>query len=240
MRDSTPGKVVLVTGASQGLGRALALAYARAGAHVALCARGEAALAQAAEEVEGAGTRWASFPADITRPDDVRRVIRGTVERFDRLDVVVNNASILGPRIPLEEYPPEEFARVLEVNTYGAFLVIREAVPIMRRQGEGSIINVSSGVGNEARARWGAYCASKFGLEALTGILAAELEGTGVRVNTVDPGRMRTAMRAAAYPEEDPKTLPDPAKVSPVFLYLASDRSRGVSGRRFRAQEFQA
>jgi len=180
-----------------------------------------------------------SYAADVSRESEVRRLIEGTLDRLGRLDVVVNNASLLGPRVPVEEYPPEAFARVLQVNVHGAFLVARAAVPVMKRQGTGSIINVSSGVGNEARAAWGAYCVSKFGVEALTGILAAELEGTGVRANTVDPGRMRTAMRAAAYPDEDPETLPEPDAVTPVFLYLASDRSRGITGQRFRAQEFQ-
>jgi len=235
------GKVVLVTGASRGLGRALAHAFARSGAAVSMCSRGRERLDEAVAEVRALSPAPIEpFVADVGRESDVRRLVEGTLDRLGRLDVVVNNASLLGPRVPLEEYPPEEFARVLQVNTGGAFLVAHAAVPIMKRQGSGSIINVSSGVGNEARAEWGAYCISKFGIEALTGILAAELEATGVRVNTVDPGRMRTAMRAAAYPDEDPETLPEPDAVTPVFLYLASDRASDITGRRFRAQEFQS
>jgi len=205
-----------------------------------MCSRGRERLDEAVAEVKALSPAPIEpFVADVGRESDVRRMVEGTLDRLGRLDVVVNNASLLGPRVPLEEYPPEEFARVLQVNTGGAFLVAHAAVPMMKRQGSGSIINVSSGVGNQARAEWGAYCISKFGVEALTGILAAELEGTGVRVNTVDPGRMRTTMRAAAYPDEDPETLPEPGAVTPVFLYLASDRASGITGRRFRAQEFR-
>ena len=231
------GKVVLVTGASRGLGLALAGAFAREGAAVSMCALNAERLEEAASGI--AGDRVAAIAADVSREEDVRRLIRSTLDRFGRLDVVVNNASILGPRVKVEDYPPDDFARVLLVNTHGAFLVAHEAIPVMKRQGAGSIINVSSGVGNDARAEWGAYCVSKFGLEALTGILAAELEGTGVRANTVNPGRMRTSMRAAAFPEEAPATLPLPETVTPVFLYLASDRSRTINGQRFTAQEFR-
>jgi NAD(P)-dependent dehydrogenase (short-subunit alcohol dehydrogenase family) len=233
------GKVALITGASRGLGRALALAFAREGARLALCSRSERDLDAVADEVHRAGSEAVVIGADVARPDHVERLVRGAGDHFGGLDVAVNNASLLGPRLPLEETPPEEFHRVIEVNLYGAFLVARAAVPLLKARGGGSLINVSSGVGNEARPYWGAYCASKFGLEALTGILAGELEDTGVRVNTVDPGRMRTSMRAAAYPEEDPATLPAPAEITPVFLYLASDRSRGVTGGRFRAQEYR-
>jgi NAD(P)-dependent dehydrogenase (short-subunit alcohol dehydrogenase family) len=232
------GKVALITGASRGLGRAVAMAFAREGARLVLCSRSERDLDAVAQDVQEVGSEAAAFGTDVARPDHVERLTRGAEDRFGGIDVVVNNASLLGSRTCLEETPPEEFRQVLEVNLFGAFLVARAAVPLLKARGNGSIINVSSGVGNDARPYWGAYCASKFGLEALTGILAGELEGTGVRVNTVDPGRMRTSMRAAAYPDEDPATLPEPIAITPVFLYLASDRSRGVTGQRFRAPEW--
>jgi NAD(P)-dependent dehydrogenase (short-subunit alcohol dehydrogenase family) len=164
-------------------------------------------------------------------------LVEAALERFGRIDVLVNNAGLLGPRVPIEEYPEDEWRKVLEANLTGPFLVARAVVPYMPEGG--SIVNVTSGVSIEGRPRWGAYSVSKFGVEGLTQILAAELEERGIRVNSVDPGGMRTQMRAAAYPDEDPNTLVTPEENTAVFLYLASDESRNVTGERFKAQEFQ-
>src|SRR3712207_4446284 len=125
----------------------------------------------------------------------------------------------------------------MDANLNGFFLVTKAAIPRMPEGG--SIVNVVSGVSVEGRAEWGAYSVSKFGVEGLTQVLASELEGCGIRVNAVDPGGMRTGMRAAAYPEEDPMTRITPEENTDVFVYLASDDSRGVTGRRFKAQEFR-
>ena len=125
---------------------------------------------------------------------------------------------------------------MIDANLTGLFLVSKAAIPHMREGG--SIINLVSGVSVEGRAEWGAYSVSKFGVEGLNQILAAELEGRGIRVNAVDPGGMRTSMRAAAYPEEDPQTRITPEQNTAVFVYLASEESRGVTGGRFKAQEF--
>jgi NAD(P)-dependent dehydrogenase (short-subunit alcohol dehydrogenase family) len=151
--------------------------------------------------------------------------------------VLVNNAGVLGPRVEILEYPEEEWRRVIEVNLTGPFLVSK-AVVVHMPEG-GSIVNVVSGVSVEGRAKWGAYSVSKFGVEGLTQILASELEERGIRVNAVDPGGMRTGMRAAAYPEENPLTRITPEENTGVFLYLASDESRDVTGERFKAQEFR-
>src|SRR5919205_371297 len=191
------GKVALITGASQGLGRALALAYAKDGARVVINARSEESIRPVAEEVESAGAEVLAIADD----------------------------------------PEDEWRRVIDANLTGPFLVSRAVIPHMRAGG--SIINVVSGVSVEGRAEWGAYSVSKFGVEGLTQILAAELEERGIRVNAVDPGGMRTEMRAAAYPEEDPTTRITPEENTDVFLYLASDESREVTGQRFKAQEFQ-
>lgn len=230
-------KVILVTGASQGLGRALTTAYAREGAKLMINARSEESIAPVAEEVHQMGAEIVSVAADVTRDEDVQRMVGETVSRFGRIDVVVNNAGLLGPRVKIEEYPQDEWRSVIDANINGPFLVSREAIPHM--QEGASIVNVVSGVSVEGRPRWGAYSVSKFGVEGLTQILAAELEERGIRANAVDPGGMRTEMRAAAYPDEDPETLPTPADVTPVFLYLASDESREVTGQRFKAREFQ-
>ena len=230
------GKVALVTGASQGLGRALALAYAGKGASLVLNSRSEGSIRPVAEEAGSLGTEVLAVTADVAKGEDVEKMVRAAVERFGRVDVLVNNAGLLGPRVAIEEYPEDEWRRVIDANLTGPYLVSNAAIPHM---GEGgSIINVVSGVSVEGRAEWGAYSVSKFGVEGLTQILAAELEGRGIRVNAVDPGGMRTDMRAAAYPEEDPQTRITPEENTAVFLYLASDESKGVTGERFKAQEF--
>lgn len=230
------GKVTLVTGASQGLGKALALAFAREGAHVVVNARGEESIRPVAEEIEETGAEVLAVAGDVSKGADVERMVHETVERFGKIDVLVNNAGLLGPRVRIEEYPEDEWRRVIDANLTGPFLVSKAAIPHLPEGG--SIINVVSGVSVEGRAEWGAYSVSKFGVEGLTQILAAELAGRAVRVNAVDPGGMRTDMRAAAYPEEDPATRITPEENTAVFLYLASDESRDVTGERFKAQEF--
>src|SRR5215203_4224598 len=230
------GKVALVTGASQGLGRALALAFAREGARVVVNARSEDSVRPIAEEAESAGAEVLAVAADVSKDSDAERLIGETVQRFGRIDVLVNNAGILGPRVAIEEYPEDEWRRVIDANLTGPFLVSKAAIPHMSEGG--SIINLVSGVSVEGRAEWGAYSVSKFGLEGLNQILAAELEERGIRVNAVDPGGMRTDMRANAYPEEDPMNRITPEENVGVFLYLASDESRNVTGQRFKAQEF--
>jgi NAD(P)-dependent dehydrogenase (short-subunit alcohol dehydrogenase family) len=214
-------KVTLITGASQGLGRALALAFAREGARVVVNARSEESVGPVAREVEDTGAEVLAVAADVSKGADAERLVDETVDRFGSIDVLVNNAGLLGPRVVIEEYPEDEWRRVIDANLTGPFLVSRAAIPHL--SAGGSIINVVSGVSVEGRAEWGAYSVSKFGVEGLTQILAAELKQSGVRVNAVDPGGMRTDMRAAAYPEEDPQTRIPPEENTAVFLYLASD-----------------
>jgi NAD(P)-dependent dehydrogenase (short-subunit alcohol dehydrogenase family) len=231
------GKVALVTGASQGLGRALALAYAGEGSSLVLNSRTEEGVRPVAEEAENLGAEVLGLAADVSEDADVEEMVGAAVERFGYVDVLVNNAGLLGPRVRIEDYPEDEWRRVIDANLTGPYLVSKAVIPHMREGG--SIINVVSGVSVEGRAEWGAYSVSKFGVEGLTQILAAELEGRGIRVNAVDPGGMRTDMRAAAYPEEDPATRITPEENTAVFLYLASDESKGVTGERFKAQKFR-
>lgn len=231
-------KVALVTGGSRGIGRAVAAAYAREGAEVVITARDRGSLEAAAEEIRKSGGRIVPLQADVADRHQVRNLSEEIHRRFGRLHVLVNNASLLGPRVPIQEYPEEEWEAVIAVNLTGPFFVVKSCLPLMASAGEGSIINVSSGVGRIGKPRWGAYAASKFGLEGLTQVLAAELAPLHIRVNAANPGGTRTVMRAAAYPEEDPLTLPTPDQITPVFIYLASDESRNVTGQSLEARDF--
>lgn len=231
-------KVALVTGGSRGIGKAVAAAYAREGAEVVVTARDLGSLEAAAKEIRNSGGRVVALQADVADRHQVKDLAKEINRRFGRLHVLLNNASLLGPRVPILEYPEEEWEAVMAVNLNGPFFVIKACLPLMTAGGEGSIINVSSGVGRIGKARWGAYAASKFGLEGLTQILAAELQPLHIRVNAVNPGGTRTTMRAAAYPEEDPLTLPTPEEITPVFVYLASDASRDVTGQSLEARDF--
>ena len=232
------GKAALVTGASRGIGKAIALAYARAGARLVICARGEEDLRNTADEIESTGgvVRWEA--ADLTKVRETQRVVRSAELHYGGLDIVVNNAGILGPRVPIAGYPLSSWEAVLKNNLTAVFLVCKEALNVMIPRRQGAIINVSSGVGRVGRACWGAYAVSKFGVEALTQILAEETREQNIRVNSVNPGGTRTEMRARAYPEEDPLSLPLPDEITGVFLYLGSDASRAVSGQSFDARNW--
>lgn len=230
-------KVTLITGASRGLGRALALACAKEGANLVINSRSEDSLQPVVEEVQGTGAEVLSVAANVALETEVQKLVDGTVRRFGKIDVLINNAGLLGPRVAIQEYPEDEWRRVIDANLTAPFLLSKAAIPHMPEGA--SIINVVSGVSIEGRAEWGAYSVSKFGVEGLTQILAAELKDRGIRANAVDPGGMRTEMRAAAYPDEDPQTRITPEENTAVFLYLASEESRNVTGERFKAQEFQ-
>ena len=232
------GKNILITGASQGLGRQMALRFAREGAAaLSLVARHADELNQVRDELGKIDI--VLIEADVSNPRDIERIVATTLAQFKgHLHVLVNNASTIGPSpMPnLLDYPVEDFRSVLDTNLIGPFLLIKNALPAMIEHG-GSIINVTSDAGQVGYAGWGAYGISKFGLEGMSQTWASELEETGVRVNWVDPGNMNTAMHRAAEPEEDPTEWANPADVTDVFLFLASDESRDVSGKRFQAQE---
>jgi len=176
--------------------------------------------------------------ADVGSVEDVKRVVRGAARRFGTIDVLVNNASILGPRVTIAEYPDPAWEEVLRINLSGVFFLCREVLPLMLAKRSGSIINVTSGVGRKGKARWGAYAVSKAGLECLTQVLADEVKDSGIRVNAVNPAATRTVMRAHAYPQEDPLTLPEPKAIVGIFLYLASEASVAVSGQSLDARDW--
>jgi NAD(P)-dependent dehydrogenase (short-subunit alcohol dehydrogenase family) len=231
------GKVAMITGASKGLGRAIALAFAREGARLVICARGHAGLRAVTAEIEALGAEVLPVQADASRKADVERLIALAEEKYKRIDVLVNNAGTLGPSpMPyLADYPADDFLEVLRINVVGPLLVTQKVLAQMLQQGSGSIINVTSSAGRTGYPGWGAYGVSKFGVEGLSQTWAAELAGTGVRLNWVDPGEMDTEMHALAVPECD-YPLADPADCVEPFIYLASDESTGVHGQRLLAQ----
>ncbi len=158
-------------------------------------------------------------------------------DEFGKLDGLVHAAALLGDRTPLEQYDVPTWCRVLHVNLTAPFILTQVLLPRLRQSPDASVIFVSSGVVKNQRAYWGAYAVSKTGLESVRSMLSQELEGEqNIRINSINPGRMRTAMRAAAYPAEDPNTLPTPASVAGPFLYLLSSHGRGLSGEYFDAQ----
>lgn len=236
------GKNILITGASQGLGRAMALRFAREGAAgLSLVARHTDQLDAVRDEVRKIAPNIdiVVIEADVSKSRDLERMVATTLSQFKgSLDVLINNASTIGPSpMPhLLDYPVEDFRTVLDTNLIGPFLLIKNALPSMIERG-GSIINVTSDAGQVGYPGWGAYGISKFGLEGMSQTWASELEETGVRVNWVDPGNMNTAMHRAAEPEEDPSEWANPADVTDVFVFLASDESKDVTGKRFQAQE---
>jgi NAD(P)-dependent dehydrogenase (short-subunit alcohol dehydrogenase family) len=236
------GKRVLITGASRGLGRQLAIAFAREGAtHLALVARDQTSLNETAALAQQISPelKILIIPADLSLSENIERIVAQVLHAFDgKLDVLVNNASILGPTpMPfLLDYPLENFRQVIDTNLIAPYLLIQKLLASML-ENRGSIINVTSDAGITGYPGWGAYGISKFGLEGLSQTWASELEGSGVRINWVDPGNMNTEMHRAAEPEEDPSEWADPSEVIDVFVYLASNESKDVNGRRFRAQE---
>ncbi len=234
------GRIVLITGAGSGLGRALSLACARAGATVVLSGRTVAKLERVYDEIEAqGGPQPALAPIDLAAATAVEYdALADTVQReFGRLDGLVHAAAILGDRTPLEQYDVPTWCKVLHVNLTAPFLLTQVLLPALRKSADASIIFVSSGVVQNPRPFWGAYAVAKAGMDGMRQLWAQEHEGEGnLRFNSVNPGRMRTPMRATAYPGEDPNTVPQPAAVCGAFLYLLGAAGQGVDGQYFDAQ----
>jgi NAD(P)-dependent dehydrogenase (short-subunit alcohol dehydrogenase family) len=234
------GRVVLITGAGSGLGRALAIESARAGATVILSGRNLRKLEQVYDEIRAQGAPQpaiATLDLATATAVDYDNLASTIGSEFGKLDGVVHAAALLGDRTPLEQYDVPTWCRVLHVNLTAPFILTQVLLSNLRKSADASVIFVSSGVVKNPRPFWGAYAVAKSGLEAVRSMLSQELEGeANIRINSVNPGRMRTAMRAAAYPAEDPNTVPTPASVSGPFLYLLSAQSRGIDGQYIEAQ----
>jgi NAD(P)-dependent dehydrogenase (short-subunit alcohol dehydrogenase family) len=230
-------KVAVISGASRGIGRAVAKRFAAEGAVVCMCARHVELLRGVSLEIMSAGGKSFFEQTDISDERQAEEFLSMCMDNFGAIDVLVNNAGILGPRVPLAQYSSQEWDKVLSVNLNGLFFMTKHALPLFRLQG-GSIINVSSSVGRNARANWGAYGVSKFATEGFTHALAEELRPMNIRVNAVNPGSVATEMRHQAFPDEDQRTLKKPEEVLDAFVYLASDDSKHVTGQTIDAQHF--
>jgi NAD(P)-dependent dehydrogenase (short-subunit alcohol dehydrogenase family) len=236
------GRVVLVTGATSGIGRAVATALVQHGSTVLLHGRSEAALEALYQELKVLGPEPAVAQLDLERAQgpEYQALTEQIEERFGRLDGLLHNAGILGTLSPIEHYDVVLWQRVVHINLTAPFVLTRCLLPLLRRSADASILFTTSGVGHKGRAFWGAYAASKFGVEGLAQVLADELDGTAVRVNLINPGATRTKMRARAYPAEDASALAAPESLTDYYLYLLGPASRGVTGQLFECQPRRA
>jgi NAD(P)-dependent dehydrogenase (short-subunit alcohol dehydrogenase family) len=228
-------RIALVTGASRGIGRAVARAYAREGAHLVLIARTKAGLEEADDEVRALGASATLVPLDLADGDKVDALGPSLYQRFGKLDVMVANAGMLGPLSPLPHIPDKDWAHVLGLNLTANVRLLRTLEPLLKLSDAGRAIFVSSGAATRCGAYWGPYSVSKAALEALARTWAAELANTGVRVNILNPGPIRTGMRSKAFPGEDPATLAAPDDVAPLFVELALP-TLAANGERFTFQ----
>ena len=237
--DLLAGRVILVTGASSGLGRAASLAFARHGATVALLARNEAKLEAVYDEI--LAERLVSpllMPLDLAKAGlrEFEQIAAAIEREFGRLDGLLHSAATLGTLTPLALYDLETWQRVMQVNFNAAYLLTRACLGVLEKSPDASVIFTTSEMARQGRAYWGAYAAAGAALENLTQVWADELStNTHIRMNTLDPGAVRTALRARAYPGENPLTLPLPEDVMPLYLYLIGPDSHGTTGQALRA-----
>lgn len=232
--DELKERVILITGAGDGIGRAAALACAGHGATVILLGRTQAKLEAVYDEIV---TRGGPQPAisvlDLARAQgpDYFQVARQIDHTWGRLDGLLHNAGMLGQRAPIEHYDIGIWHQVMHLNLNVPFILTQVLMPALRKSADASVLFTSSGVGRQGRAYWGAYAVSKFGIEGLSQTLADELKTEArIRVNCINPGGTRTRMRAAAYPGEDPMSRPEPASLMAPYLWLLGPASRGVTG----------
>lgn len=238
--DLLKNRVILVTGAGDGIGKASARAFARHGATVILLGRTVRKLESTYDQIVTAGhCEPAIYPLDLlgANPDHYDELAENVGSQLGRLDGLLHNASLLGTLSPLEHYDLETWAKVMQVNVQAPLFLTRSCLPMLRESTDASIVFTSSGVGRKGRAYWGAYAVSKFANEGMMQVLADELDNnTSIRVNSINPGAVRTSMRASAYPAEDPSQLPEPDDVMKPYVYLMGPDSSGINGQALSAQ----
>ena len=238
--DLLKGRVILVTGAGRGIGATAAKTFAAHGATVLLLGKTEDNLSRVYDAIEAAGHPQAAvipFNLETALPHQYDELAAMIEAEFGKLDGVLHNASIIGPRTPLEQLSGDNFLRVMQVNVNAMFMLTSTLLPLLKLSADASVVFTSSSVGRKGRAYWGAYAVSKFATEGLMQVLADEVDGiANVRANSVNPGATRTDMRAQAYPGENPQNNPLPEAIMPVYLYLMGPDSTGVNGQAFDAQ----
>jgi NAD(P)-dependent dehydrogenase (short-subunit alcohol dehydrogenase family) len=216
-------KVALITGGGRGIGKAIAMAYAREGAKLALCARTGSELEQTVKEIQALKADCKGWSCDVSLEEPVRDFVANVMKVFGRIDVLVNNAGVMTRPVPIAELEVKKWDYTIAVNLRGPFLVTRAVLPIMMKQKSGSIINVSSSIGRTAYANFIAYATSKWGLEGFTQTIAAEVRSHNIRANTVEPGYVATKL--TGYRGSKPESVTD------LFVYLASEEAKGVTGK---------
>jgi NAD(P)-dependent dehydrogenase (short-subunit alcohol dehydrogenase family) len=232
------GKVAVITGASRGIGAAVALRFAAEGAHPILIARTVGGLEEIDDRIRALGHPGATLvPLDLSKTADIDGLAAPLYQKHGRIDLLVANAGMLGRLTPLPHYPPDLWEEVFALNVHANWRLIRALDPLLRAAPDGRAMFVTSGITRMQGAYWGAYAASKAALEAMVRTYAAETEQTRLRVNLINPGPTRTAMRAAAYPGEDPAALAPPERIAEAFLALALDTS-GTHGAWIAADEW--
>ena len=232
-KDEFKDKIVLVTGANRGFGLAITMDLARAGATVIMLGRDLGSLEYAYDAVVDAGlTEPILYPLDLegATPENYQELQDNILSQFGKLDGVVHNASILGAQMPIEQYDIKLWYSTLQINLSAPFMLTQFLIPALSKSNDARVIFMSSTVGREARAYWGAYSVSKFGIEGFAKTLSEELEKTHISVNTVNPGKMRTEMRRTAYPAEDSSKVPLPEEKSQAIVYLLSSLSPKING----------
>ena len=237
--DLLKDRVILVTGASDGIGKAVAIEYAKVGATVVLHGRDIPKLEAVYDEIIAAGyPQPAILPLNLlTASAEQFKSLAQTIQtELGRLDGILHNAGMISELAPIEFTPAETWQQIIQVNLNAVYLITNACMPLLRQSPSASIITVSSGVGRKGRAFWGPYAVSKFAIEGLTQVLADELEGSNIRVNSINPGATRTKMRAKAYPAEDKYQLKTPEQITPVYLYLMGDDSGTINGQSIDAQ----
>lgn len=238
--DLLKDKVILVTGAGDGIGRTAAINYAKHGATVILLGRTTKKLEAVYDEIENLGYPQAAIVPlnlDGSSEHEYAELANIIETEFGRLDGLLHNASILGDRTGLANYETSTFEQVMRINVTSQFMLTQAVMPLLQNSKAGSIVFTTSSVGRKAKAYWGAYAVSKFATEAMMQLLAEELENTTeIRVNAINPGATSTNMRARAYPAEDPTTIAQPDDIMPLYLYLMGDDSLQVNGQSIDAQ----
>ncbi|MDC1026131.1 YciK family oxidoreductase [Candidatus Thioglobus sp.] len=226
-------KVILVTGANRGFGLAITMDLSKAGATVIMLGRDLGSLEYAYDAVVDAGYKEPIlYPLDLegATPENYQELQDNVLEKFDKLDGLIHNAAILGAQMPIEQYDIKLWYSTLQINLSAPFMLTQFLIPALVKSEDARILFLSSSVGREARAYWGAYSVSKFGIEGFAKTLSEELEKTNISVNTVNPGKLRTEMRRTAYPAEDSSTVPMPEEKSAAIVYLLSNLSPKMNG----------